>query len=575
MWIILCIFYATVVAVNSIFHTASYFLAPPLNYVNVAGVSAITWRTANINFTIFYLFFPILCLVQYLLLRDQDANILVFFFGAIIVISLAVLFYQFYVNNGLLNQSYWKWLHRAGGLSTDPNAYAMTAFLLLPLCLFGTLFCRKRIAQAFYLIVIISLIMGMVFSGNRTVLGGTLLLFASYPLILSMTYRRWPWYLRLILSLSPLIIIGGVYILMPTIVQLLEQMNTKFFARRLITAWHIFSDGGLEGLLFRAGHRGPMLLLGLVLLIKAPLAGWGPGGFYREYPNEVYIQFGEIQHAYDSVLNHYLMIAGDLGLPALILNLVLIVSPLIITALALRNILDIRRRFILSTLFVSNFIFLIMIAFIPPSYFPGLLWLWTAQLAYLVLEGERNGILFKIGSRACRSAFLFFSCIALLLSASGSFQTTFGLKSYSVREKKEGWLLRSGENCYTVKKSEKGKVLWLGKNTLLRIPITKALPEKVRLAFYVRQPDIGFQPAVVRFGGKDGVANELIVRDISGKTIEIPITPEYIIEFSPLKKPAKKYFVVSLDLSLASAQEKRDRNKDQRNIDLGLLIPDL
>ena len=285
-------------------------------------------------------------------------------------------------------------------------------------------------------------------------------MFASSPLILAITYRRWPWRLRLVLFLSPLVIIAGVYLLLPTIVHLLEQMNTKFFARRFITAWYIFSDGGFEGLLFRAGHRGPMFVLGLALLVKAPLAGWGPGGFYREYPNEIYARFGEIKHAYDSVLNHYLMIAGDLGLPALILNLVLIVSPLIIAALALRNILDIKRRFILSTLIVGNFIFLMMIAFIPPSYFPGLLWVWTAQLAYLVLEGERNGVLFRIRSGTCRRAFVFFSCIALLLSVLGSYQTTFGAKAYSVREKRDGWPLVSGGN-HAVKKSETRKI---GKN---------------------------------------------------------------------------------------------------------------
>ncbi len=446
IWIILCVFYAIVVSVNGIFHSACYFSASSLNYVNVAGVTAMPWRTLNTHFTLFYLFFPVLCLVQYVLLRNQDENILVFLFGTVIVISSAVLFYQFYGDSGFLNQSYWKWLHRVGGLSTDPNAYAITAFLLLPLCLFGTLFSRKKIAQVFYLMVIIALIMGMGFSGNRTVLGGAFLLFSASPLILAMTYRGWPRHLRWALFLSPLVIIAGIYLLLPTLVHLLEEMNTKFFARRFITAWYIFSDGGFEGLLFRAGHRGPMLLLGLALLIKAPLAGWGPGGFYREYPNEVYVRSGEIKHAYDSVLNHYLMIAGDLGLPVLILNLVLIISPLIIAALALRNISEVKRRLILSTLMVGNFIFLIMIVFIPPSYFPGLLWAWTAQLAYLVLEGERNGVLFRIRSRACRRAFVFFLCMALLLSTAGSYQTTFGPKSYSVREKREGWPLRSGEN---------------------------------------------------------------------------------------------------------------------------------
>ena len=49
-WLILCVFYAILISISGIFHTAWYFLAPPHNYLNVSGVSVIGWRTPNINF---------------------------------------------------------------------------------------------------------------------------------------------------------------------------------------------------------------------------------------------------------------------------------------------------------------------------------------------------------------------------------------------------------------------------------------------------------------------------------------------------------------------------------------------
>lgn len=58
---------------------------------------------------------------------------------------------------------------------------------------------------------------------------------------------------------------------------------------------------------------------------------------------------------------------------------------------------------------------------------------------------------------------------------------------------------------------------------------------RISPAFYVRQPDTGFQPSVAKYGGENGVANEIIVRDILWNTIEISITLEDIIEISPLK----------------------------------------
>lgn len=586
LWIILCMVYAGFILAIYLFHRMAIHSIPDTFNVNVAGVKAVSWQQENTKFTIFYLFFPALFLLQYTLLKKLDTNVFIRFFALAITISLAILFYQSYVDITFFNNLYWALGRQTvGGLSTDPNAYAMTAFLLLPLFIFGVFFESRKTIKAFYLTLIISLLIGMIFSGSRTGLGGVFLLAVSLPMILAIAYKQWPRHLRLILFISPLIFMILTYLILPFIMNQVHSMDTGVLTQRLVTTWDKFEEGGLARVFFPPKEatyiytyeesRGRHFLIAWALLLKAPLAGWGPGGFYREFPNMLYIQSGEIRHAHDSALNHYLMIGGDLGLPVLIFNLILIISPLIIAVFILRKLSDIKQRFIIAILLVANIIFLIMINTIPPSYFPDLIWVWTAQLAYIVIVGEKNGISFKIISKNWRNIFYFLATIAFLLVVLGSYRTTFGQNGYKARQQADWWPFKYEKNCYAIEKWKEGVARWCNKDAALQIPITKALPAKIKLTFIAHHPDIQLKPVTVKYGGKAGVVHEVVLKEHSWKTIEIPVTMDYIYEIVAPNKSLKRYFVLSLDVSRTWIPKEWDVNDDTRELGLAVLIPNL
>ena len=277
LWIILCMVYAGFILAIYFFHRMAIYSIPDTFHVNAAGVKAMFWQRENTKFTIFYLFFPTLFLLQYILLKKLDTNVFIRFFALAITISLAILFYQSYADITFFNKPYWIIKHQSGGLSTDPNAYAMTAFLLLPLFIFGVFFETKKTIKAFYLTLIISLLIGMIFSGNRTGLGGVFLLAVSLPMILAMAYKQWPRHLRLILFISPLIFMILTYLVSPFIMNHVHSMDMGALTQRFVTTWDKFEEGGLARVFFyKEELRGRNFLIAWALLLKAPLAGWGP-----------------------------------------------------------------------------------------------------------------------------------------------------------------------------------------------------------------------------------------------------------------------------------------------------------
>lgn len=566
LWILLCLLYAGMVSINSLFHGVALSVPDTLK-VNVAGLQAMDWGRENTKFTIFYLFFPILCLLQYILLKRMDTNVFIRFFAFTTIISLVILFYQHYIDITLFNMPYWIRIQRIGGLSTDPNSYAMTAFLLLPLFISGVFFETRKILKALYIILIIFLLIGMIFSGNRTGAGGILLLSIFSPMILAMAFKQWPGQLRLILFFCPFVFMIGTYLALPFIMDQIQSIDMEVLTKRLVLTWQTFEKEGLNPVF---EERGKFFLIAWALLLKAPLGGWGPGGYYREYPNELYIQSDNIRHSLDSALNHYLMISGDMGLPVLFLNLILIILPLVIAVYILRKLSDIKQRFFVAILLVANVIFLLMMNTIPPSYFPDLIWVWTAQLAYLVVVGKRNGILFKVTSKNWLKIFSL-TIVAFILVAFGSYQTSFGSKGYYARQQADWWPFKYEQNCYGIERWGKKKVCWCSKSAFLKIPIAKALPTQIKLAFKVHHPDLQSKPVTVKYGGKKGVIHEMILKDHSWKMVEIQVTSDYI--FVSPDKPEKKYFVLSLDVSRTWVPKKWGVNEDTRELGVAVSIP--
>ena len=566
----LCLLYAGIIAVNSTFHGIALNALPDELNINLMQHKAVAWRNGNLNFTLLYLFFPLFFLIQHTLLRRVELQVVIRFFASAMTLSLIILFFQKYYDITFLNQSYWQELHRVGGLSTDPNAFAMTAFLLIPLFALGIYTEKTRILKIFYILLIISLVAGVLFTGSRTALGGISLLILSLPIIHALAKKEMTVRTRIILFISPFVLLLLIILLLPYFSNKIQ--SSAISIERFISTIKGFKEGGLNIALFKGEQRETNHLIAWDLLSSSPLAGWGPGGFYRESPNFIYLRYGYI-FIVDSALNHYLMIGGDFGLPILLINIVIIMSPLVIAFIVFKKLSDIKERYIVAILVVVNISFLIMINTIPPSYFPDLLWVWTAQLAYMMIIGEKNGVQFSITSKRWKNIFYFSVTTAIILIILGSYQTTFGSKGYLARQNADWWPYKYERNCYELEKWGKTNARWCKDKAFLQLSFGKTLPQDVTITFTVLHPDTPQNPVTVRYGGKSGAVHEIVFKGIPWITVQSPVTEDHIFEFTNLNGIVEKHFVLSLDVSRTWIPKEWGVSGDTRELGVAVIMP--
>ncbi len=566
----LCLLYAGMIVVSSTFHGIALNTLPDTLNINLIRNKAVAWRNENIKFTALYMFLPLLILIQLALLRRVAMQVVIRFFASAMTFSLIILFYQKYYDLTFLNQPYWQELHRVGGLSSDPNAFAMTAILLIPLFALGIFSEKRRILKIIYILLIVALIAGMLFAGSRTVLGGILLLILSLPIIHALAKREMTVRTRIILFISPLVLLLLIILLSPYFPDKIQ--SSAISTERFISTIKGFKEGGLNSALFKADQRETNHLIAWDLLSSSPLAGWGPGGFYRESPTFLSIR-SSARFITDSALNHYLMIGGDFGLPILLINIVIIILPLVIAFIVFRKLSDIKERYIVAILMAVNILFLIMINTIPPSYFPDLIWVWTAQLAYMVIIGEKNGVQLSITSGKWKYTFYFSMIIAFLLVILGSYQTTFGSKGYLARQNADWWPYKYERNCYALEKWGDTDARWCKDKAFLQLRFGKTLPEDVPITFTVQHPDALQKPVTVRYGGKSGAVHEIIFKDIPWITVKIPVTKDHIFEFTSPTGILKRYFILSLDVSRTWVPKEWGVSEDTRELGVAVIIP--
>lgn len=576
--VVCCLLYFGAILINFIIHNLSLVSLPDAFPVNVAHVNTKIWQGQNIKFSIFYLFFPTFYLLNYVILKKVDENFLVLSFAVPLIISMAVLFYQFFSDLSFFNIPIFIRQQRVGGLFTDPNAFAMSSFLLIPLFSIIQVFRLKKSLRIFYSIIILSLVVGMLLSKSRTGFGGLALLAVSALFILAISCKQWPKFLRFILILSPLLFALLCFFILPIIFEYFHSTGMEGLLLRLTKTYNIFEEKGLKGVFFYREHRGLLFSIAWALLWKAPWAGWGPGGFYREFPNEFFIRSGLKKHAFDSSLNHYLMIGGDLGIPALLINLILLAAPIGIAIYTLRKLTDLKERLLITTLITTNIIFLLIINTIPPSYFLGLIWIWTAQLTYMIIIGERNGIFFRIKNTKQKIIFYCFVILFLVPIIFGTYQTTFGSKGYLARSQSDQWSVevKYDMNCYNEERWDNGNVRWCSKNSFMKIPVERDLPQTLTLKFFLNHPDLASNPVTVTIGGKNEKDFQETVNQKGWKTIEIPLTDKYIFSYLDSKTSLlKKYIVLSFDVSRTWVPEQWGVSQDKRKLGLAVLLPDL
>ncbi|MDX8398696.1 MAG: hypothetical protein R8K20_00425, partial [Gallionellaceae bacterium] len=115
--------------------------------------------------------------------------------------------------------------------------------------------------------------------------------------------------------------------------------------------------------------------------------------------------------------------------------------------IAFRRLKSVSLRFIVAALVSANLLFLGLINMIPSSYFLGALWLWTVQLALLLVIAERYGISFRVpDQRNTRRVLAVLSLMLVAVVAASSYQAAFGGKyAYAVRAEIPWWTETTGE----------------------------------------------------------------------------------------------------------------------------------
>lgn len=433
------VLYALILALVGGMHYAGLSMVPGNLEINQFNVQAINAMKQERAFTMYYLFFPAMLLALIEIQRVLSFRTMIRFLAFAGLLTALVAICQAYFDSSLLHAK--SWGVRYEGLATDPNAMALTCFLLIPLLALGCWIEMRNSFRIAYLCLIVLLGLGAWTTGNRTGFVGILMLFLVSPWLLSISMHSWRLRSRVILGLAPVIVCLAGLIAASNVIPMVEKSGLT--GERLAATWQKFESDGIHGVFFQNEQRGRYLITGMNLVLEAPWAGWGPAGFYREATNMFYSRHGWRGDFRDSPVNHYLMIASDFGIPALALNLTLVFIPIILGIAVFRRISDSRSRLTVATLVSSNLIFLLLVFTTPPSYFMGAVWLWSIHLVLLLAMASQYGVSLRLPESTAARALLWVSALLLVLLVSlGSYETSFGEYGYAVRASHPWW--RSG-----------------------------------------------------------------------------------------------------------------------------------
>ena len=471
-----------------------------------------------------------------------------------------------------LNVPFFARINRVSGLGYDANSFAFTLYLIFPLTVLNVILSQGWLKKLAFSLIAAILMWCLFLSGSRTAFLGVIVFLMVLPWIwvwarenLSKNRRRFLIACPFLFAVS-IGAIGAISL----------QMNifpSSTLGKRLRSSYHDFKGGGIKRVIDKSS-RSHLWLQAYRLTKESPISGWGPGGFQRNLDNTRF-KYGENPRLnyIDFADNHYLQLTSDLGIVGTFLNVFLILFPLWMVFRIRKYIMNREEKWAVGIAFST--ILIMMLLFITgPWTMVGLdaLWVFVIILGFLFATGIRYG--YSFGTAKVKWAFIaFVFCSGVFFLR--TYDHTFGLCGYKALQDAEWWPSKYERNCYAIEYWDGEKVRWCGKDAFLRVPIRKTIPDKVKLRFLIRHPDIKTRPVILKYGGKRGVTHELIIMEVSWKTIEIPITRDYIYEFRPPNNPAQKYFVVSLDVSRTWIPKEFGINIDLRELGVGVVIPDL
>lgn len=560
--------------VSGLLHGVALLGQPSVQPVNLSGGLVEHWRPENRNFLVRYLYFPIVLLVLVQLLRKLDLVNAMRVVTLIFLFSLMVMCYQKFFDMSFMT------LHpsnmRAPGLATDASAFQMSVLLAVPVLVVAGIIDKAPGWRVVHVGCAGLAIAGLIWSAGRTGIVGLGVMLVLAPAVVGAVFRKWQPRIRLLLFASTIIVGLGMLVVLMWFPKLVSSFLARFASSeaglRLMASWVGFIEAGAAG---ASPERWELWAVGWKLLLASLLAGWGPGGFYREYPNQYFLESHNVRPAPDSVVNHYLMIPIDFGLPILLIYLVLMFLPLVVGVLTLHRLQTTGPRLFVLMLLATQFMYLLGINTIPPAYFPDLIWLWALQLGLLLVIGERVGVAADWMTRGRPwNVTLGVAGGLVAVSAIAAYPVTFGSRGYQARLDGEGWPLRYERNCFGIETDGQSRWTWCGRNARVKLPLPEGEAKELVVTLSAHNPDLQKNPLTVRYGGLAGPTRVLTLANPPSAQIRIPLDATHVVEQSGADgKTAERFAVLSLDVSRTWVPKQWGVNADLRGLGVSVQLP--
>jgi len=578
------LFYIILIIISAVMHYAALRELGPSAYITVRPNDAKWGVEVNKIMASSYLLFPLFLVLLINIFINVDKPCELFIVIPVgFIPSLVVAYYQGLYDINFLNATITKWLHEIAGLSYDFNGFRLALFVIFPISIFGIITYRNLLIKAGFVLFSIMVFILLVLSESRTALFGVLLYCISLPGIAIWVYgskrRNWRYYFfGLIIAFSIIVWLGHNYYR--------HNIPAKLPAERFQQKYAYFKKFGFKKTLIatfdknsfiakKAASRLEMGYYACILTSLSPLAGWGPGGFYRNLDNTRFQKIREVQYKdFDNANNHYLQMSSEMGISGALINIIIHVLPLWMVFKIRKSITNFRTRWIIGISFTVVCIMMILFLTGPHTFNIEVQWVFSFYLAILYVSALKFGYPFsRINTKLATSIFV----IITFIFTAATFDKTFGKNGYKSMRTALWWPLGADRNHYEIENWKEGPVIWCNKDAVIEIPLEYHVSESLNLRLLVMHPDVSINPVTIKYGGKTGVTHSMEIGDKLWKTINIPVASEYVLERSNPKKGFRttQSLIFSFDVSRTWIPKEYGVNDDTRELGVAVLLPEL
>jgi hypothetical protein len=389
------------------------------------------------------------------------------------------------------------------GLSYDQSSFGILLYLLFPVCVLGIISVKKAAIKIAYLLLMILLLVCLFMRGQKTTLVGIIIFTGLLPLVMLWVYGwRLKWG-----HVKKLIIILVVCVLMLVGLTLYYQKNPikmPFLLDQTVAAYGYWKQGDISSLKAFSSGREIFGKIAWIITEKAPVAGWGPGGYSRNFYN-TFFEIKEPPLNFHNAANYYLQVTSELGVTGGVLTLLLYILP-VVTVAGARGQLSVKQRWTAGILSLSTLVFLLLYMTGPHIFSPDVLWVVALYLAGLLSVSAE----FKNTKRSYRLfypiAFIVIILITVFFSIE-TYKTSFGSKGYKALAQSEWWPIKNEYGYYPAENWGGAIMRWTGKKSSTSV---KASGELVEFNVFAHQANSS---------GPKGLRLEVSINDLVKDTL--------------------------------------------------------